>query len=77
MKHILLTNVEPENDVDFLNQTNIQFSFRNMTPLSTDSGWCDYTTGSRLLSTNDAIIFVAETSEDEVVLKLKFGDRLI
>lgn len=41
-----------------------------------DTGWCDYETGARILSTNDRVLFTTGNSKDEIVLKLKFGDRL-
>ncbi len=73
MKHFLL-NIIPELDVNFLNETSIEFSI-NRHSLN-DSEWCDFITGSRILSFNDSVIFVAETAEDETVLRLKFGERL-
>lgn len=75
MKHILLLRVNPELDVDFLNETDIEFSFKNKSN-PYDSGWCDFETGSRILTSHDSIIFVAKTTEDELALRIRFGDRI-
>jgi len=71
-KYFTLTCVEPENDVDFLNSTSIVFDIGQ----PGDSGWCDGATGARILTTFDKIVFKAD-KEDEAVLSLKFGERLV
>lgn len=73
MKLLLLKHCIPTDDVDFLNITPIQFEFYGN---KNDSGWCDMTTGYRILNASDKIIFFVENNEEEVVLKYKFGDRL-
>lgn len=66
---------QPENDVDFLNETTLSFSFEgDLGPF--DSGWCDMVTGARILTSNDRIILEITTEEEEAFVKLKFGDRL-
>ncbi len=65
----------PEGDCNFLNATPIHFSF--VTEFGpNDSGWCDYDTGSRIISKSDLIILEPEDNEEEAVIKFTFGDRL-
>lgn len=76
MKKFLLTHCKPEEDVDFLNITPIKYIFAKEGP-GYDSGWCDATTGCRILSKHDSIFFYVVNNEEEAVLKFKFGDRLV
>lgn len=73
MKKFTLKYIEPFNDVPFLNATSIQFDFVDA---EYNSGLRDAFTGARILSGNDKIIFEAD-EQDESVLKLRFGDRLL
>ena len=79
MTHFYVKNCIPDEDVDFLNTTEI--SFEIVTAFSDqngarDSGWCDMATGCRILSKYDGIMFATDSKEDEVLLKYKFGDRI-
>jgi hypothetical protein len=73
VKQFTLKYVDPNNDVDFLNTTPIQFDFKDS---DKDSGWRDAFTGARILSSKDCIIFEAD-DQDEAVLRYKFGERLV
>jgi len=72
IKQFTLKYVDLDNDVSILNATPIQYRFIN----SLQSGWCDAVTGVRILSSNDIIVFDANDDE-EIVLRLTFGDRLL
>ncbi len=74
MTNFLLTHCILEYDVTFLNETPIEWEFIQETP--NDSGWCDATTGLRVLSSSDRIIFTTQTAEDEALLKWRYDDRL-
>ena len=71
-----------ENDVDFLNITSIECELINShglkptTQVSFDSGWCDMTTGSRIINEYDRVIFKNVSDSDLTFLTLKFGSRL-
>lgn len=41
-----------------------------------DSGWCDASTGAVILIDKEIILFTVDNSEDELLLKLKFTDRI-
>jgi hypothetical protein len=41
-----------------------------------DSGWCDMSTGHRLVMHNDRAIFHNVSEPDLLMLKLKYSDRL-
>lgn len=73
MKQFLLVELIPDDDVDFLNETSIVFDFLGS---KNDSGWCDGSTGARIVSKNDKILFSQVTTDSELLLKLKFGDRI-
>ncbi len=60
--------------VDFLNTTDIPFSIYNA--VLNDSGWRDYSTGARILSENDIIVFYNITEEQKLFLTLRFGGRI-
>lgn len=76
MKQFIVEYLIPINDVDFLNICDIPFDFMDKMSIS-DSGWCDGLTGMRILSVNDRLLFTIRGPDDEAVLRLKFGDRLI
>jgi hypothetical protein len=73
MKQFILKYLDPNNDVDFLNETQIQFDFEDG---DKDSGWCDMFTGARILTSNDVIIFQSD-EQDESMLKFRLGGRLV
>lgn len=74
MRQFTLKYVDPNNDVDFLNNTSIRFDFEDG---DIDTGWRDAFTGARILSSEDKIIFWVVDDQDESVLKFKFGERLV
>lgn len=75
MKQFLLKQLLVKEDVDFLNQCKIPFDFTDKWD-NNDTGWCDASTGARILTERDCILFSPETKEDEITLLLKFGERI-
>jgi hypothetical protein len=71
-----------ESDIDFLNITTIEFEvfdshgLKPETQLGFDSGWCDWSTGSRIISDRDRVRFNNVSPEELTLLMLKFGTRL-
>jgi hypothetical protein len=69
-----------EDDIEFLNVTSIEFEIFN--PAATlldqgyDSGWCDMSTGARIIGSTDRVAFLNVDDEDLLLLTLKFQDRL-
>ncbi len=73
MKYFLLSYLEPDKDVDFLNTTRIDFELiQNMD----NPGLFDMTTKARIITKNDQIVFSVDDEQEKSVLFLKFGDRL-
>ena len=71
MNSYLLNRSLTPADVDFLNSTDIDYDIRtDLGP--NDSGWCDYSTGARLIMASDRAVFYPATEEEEVFLKLKY-----
>ena len=66
-------SINPEEDCDFLNECKIDFA---ITPSSEFGHWRDYATDAIILNKGDIVTFKIEKSEDELALKLKFGDRI-
>ena len=72
-----------ENDIDFLNQTTIEFEIfdthglKPETKIGYDSGWCDAFTGARIIGKTDRAMFKNVTEQESTLLLLKFGDRLL
>jgi hypothetical protein len=77
----LLRNTLNNDDIDFLNDTNIIFEIVNthgLAPETTyDSGWRDAATNARIIGVNDRAVFKEVTSEDYVFLHLRYHDRLL
>lgn len=71
-----------EDDIDFLNETTIKFVIFNShglapeTQIGYDSGWCDASTGARIINSNDRVLFKSVSASELTLLTLKFGDRL-
>lgn len=82
MDYILKRSLS-ETDIDFLNETTISFEIINShglapeTKLGYDSGWCDASTGARIINKNDRAMFKNVSASELTLLTLKFGDRLI
>lgn len=75
MKTLHLSLSDLEKDCDFLNSCNIESHLLDTLP-ENDSGWCDFTTGARWLTTNDVIIFPSVTDEEEIILIAQFAERI-
>lgn len=67
-----------EDDVDFLNTTDIKFEVFNPNDEydKNDSGWRDMATGARLIGASDRVAFLNVGDEDLLLLTLKYHDRL-
>jgi hypothetical protein len=70
-----------ESDIDFLNETDIEFEIIDTHGLKpqtnvVDSGWCDMTTDARIIGVNDRVIFRNVSPEDETYLTLRYTTRL-
>lgn len=82
MDYILKRSLS-ETDIDFLNETTISFEIFNShglapeTQIGYDSGWCDATTGARIINKNDRAFFKNVNEQEYTLLLLKFGDRLL
>jgi hypothetical protein len=68
-----------ESDIEFLNTTTIEFDIHNTHGLKVetqlDSGWCDMTTGARIIGTHDRAVFKNVTEQEYTLLLLRFGKR--
>lgn len=82
MNYILQKSLSNE-DINFLNETTIEFEIfdthglKPETKIGFDSGWCDMTTGSRIISERDRVRFDNVSPEELTLLMLKFGTRLV
>jgi hypothetical protein len=82
MDYILKQSLS-ENDIDFLNETTIKFEIfdthglKPETQIGFDSGWCDASTGARIINKNDRAMFKSVSDSELTLLTLKFGDRLL
>ena len=71
-----------ETDIDFLNETTIDFKIINShglkaeTQIGYDSGWCDMATGARIINKDDRAVFKNVSNSELTLLTLKFGKRL-
>lgn len=72
MKYFLKTT-SPQEDVEFLNNTTIEFSFIGS---ENDSGWCDAATGARIVSADDAVVFYNVSDQDALALIMRFNRRI-
>lgn len=64
-------------DVDFINGCGIDYKIYDPALFSlNDSGWCDASTGSRMLTSTMRITFNVTNKRDVHILKLKFGDAI-
>ena len=76
MDYILRYTLNAE-DIEFLNMTTIPFELHNpFVKELNDSGWCDYSTGSRIVSDDDRVIFKEPSEQQVTFLQMKFGNRL-
>jgi hypothetical protein len=66
-------SINPEEDCDFLNECKIAFT---ITPKSEFGHWYDAPTGDIIVARGDLVAFTVDKTEDELLLKLKFGERL-
>ena len=70
-----------EEDIDFLNNTSMQFEIFNPHELKSetdlnDSGWCDWATGARIIGPTERVAFIDPSPEDLTFLTLKYYNRL-
>lgn len=72
---LFIVLVHPREDVDFLNSCKIPFEFCDRFSKS-DSGWCDAGSGAVILMDKEQIMFTVDNTEDELILKLKFANRI-
>ena len=80
MDYILRQRIT-EADIDFLNETTIDFEIINTHGLKaetnvSDSGWCDMATNSRIIGLNDRVVFRDVSQEDQTYLTLRYIDRI-
>ena len=82
MNYVLRQSLS-ETDIDFLNETTISFEIFNShglapeTQIGYDSGWCDMSTGARIINKNDRALFKDVNEQEYTLLLLKFGTRLL
>jgi hypothetical protein len=76
MNSLLLDRSLTGADIDFLNQTEIDFDIRSDLLGPNDSGWCDATTGCRIPVPSDRVVFYPANEEEEIFLKLKYLTEL-
>ena len=82
MDYILKQSLSAE-DIDFLNETTIEFEIfdthglKPETQIGFDSGWCDMSTGARIINKNDRAMFKNVSESELTLLTLKFGNRLL
>lgn len=77
----LLRQALSADDIDFLNQTNVEYKLINIDSglgifNSNDSGWCDWATGARIVTSTDRVVFLDVEPPDALVLKIKYVERL-
>ena len=75
----LLRHALNESDIEFLNETTMEFEIVNTHGLKpetvVDSGWCD-AAGSRIIGHRDRAVFKNVSDAEATYLKLRFHDRL-
>jgi hypothetical protein len=67
-------SILPYEDCDFLNECKIAHI---ITPKSEFGHWYDCPTGAIIVAPGDTVAFKVDNREDELILKLKFGERLV
>lgn len=73
LKTFTLDGIDPENDCNFLNTCGIDF---DVVPRSEFGSWIDYSTDRVILDKTDRIVFRVTRPEEELVLILRFGDKI-
>lgn len=78
---VLLRNSLSESDIDFLNETDIEFDIVNTHGLKPetnvfDSGWCDMATNARIIGHRDRAVFRNITEAEYTYLQLRYQGRL-
>ena len=63
-------------DIEFINNSSIDIEIYNPEVTGNDSGWCDASTGHRIVTGADRVIFRNVSDPDLTMLTLKFGDRI-
>ena len=77
----LLRNSLTDDDIDFLNETDMEFDIVDTHGLKPetnvfDSGWCDMATGQRVVSHRDRAVFRNVTPAQYTYLQLRYRERL-
>ena len=76
----LLRNSLTESDIEFLNETTMDFEIVNTdwhAPMEGyDSGWCDGVTGHRLITHQNRVVFRNVTAAQYTYLELRYRERL-
>lgn len=73
----LLKNPLTYDDVEFFYNSSFDWYLHNPDVTENDSGWCDATTGARMLMFNDRAVFKDVSKEELSILTLKYEDRLL
>lgn len=79
MTDYLLRNSLSDSDIEFLNETTMQFDIVNTEgpkPGEYDSGWCDMATGQRIIHPKDRAVFRHVSEAEYTYLQLRYRDRL-
>jgi uncharacterized protein related to proFAR isomerase len=81
MTDYLLRNSLSDDDIDFLNETDMEFDIVDTYSVKSDSdvfdsGWCDWATGQRMISHRDRAVFKNVTAAQYTYLQLRYRDRL-
>lgn len=80
MDYILRFGITPT-DIDFLNETTIEFEIidtHGLKPTTNvfDSGWCDMSTNARIIGINDRVVFRNVSEEEQTYLTLRYDTRI-
>lgn len=81
MTDYLLRNSLSDSDIEFLNETTMQFDLVNTHGLKPetnafDSGWCDMGTGQRIVHHLDRAVFRNISEAEYTYLELRYRGRL-
>lgn len=63
-------------DIEFINNSSMDIFIYDPRVADNDSGWCDASTGHRIITGADRVIFRNVSEPDLLMLKLKYGDRI-
>ena len=72
MKNLILTKIDPIGIVDFLNKSDLDIEVMS----KGNDYWVDVFTDARILNSKDKILFRNVNEEDEIFLRIKFGEDI-